>query len=471
MDGRFATPLWRTLARARSRRLAAGDPGAVQRRLLLDLVRTDAGTLFGRDRDFASIRDESDFFARVPALGPAAFAPYLDAVLDGAPDVLHRGRPACFGVTSGTGGGAKLVPLYSRLLAHARRSSLDAALLGCAAGTAPTAFGRVLFIGPRQGRPHGRWTVYPEGTAFSYLHLPGRLLLPRYRDLPAAGESQDVDRLVGLLRRHPVETLAGSPLEIASFARAAGTCFPGVRRVFNCGWWAEDLAPDYATGFPNATVVDAYGTSEGSYGLPHGNGTYLLNHRRVFFSFVPHEDAPRGEPRRDARQISVGEVEPGKKYLLCATVPGGWWNLATGDLVSFESVSPPVVRLHGRAYRTLPLGEDLLTEDAVVAAVRGSGVRAQRYCVVPAGRGAEAAAGFALVIDGEDPEPAAIDRRLCEASRAYRALRAAGSVHRLAVRRTPLPEATGKPARVMAAAPDAPAQARETTFTQSGGGT
>ena len=82
------TPLLLRRAERRRSELAHLDPVATQERVLRALIRRAAGTRFGRDYAFASIRGVADFQARVPLRNydamwsdywQAAF-PRLDAV-------------------------------------------------------------------------------------------------------------------------------------------------------------------------------------------------------------------------------------------------------------------------------------------------------------------------------------------------------------------------------------------------------
>jgi len=76
-----------------------------------DLVRTARDTAFGKDHDFASIRNYQDFKARVPIGDYEHFKPYADRIKEGERDVSWVGRPKYFAKTSGTTSGVKYIPL------------------------------------------------------------------------------------------------------------------------------------------------------------------------------------------------------------------------------------------------------------------------------------------------------------------------------------------------------------------------
>lgn len=410
------------LAAARKRRLLDADPVARQDRLLGKLLRRGTRTVFGRRFDFGSIRSARDFLGCVPPQGPAELKESVDAILAEERDVLFPGRPVCFGATSGTEGEAKLVPLNRAQLRAMRASAIDAALLGgLARGSLAWHRGKTLYIGPRKGRPLGRWMVYREGTAFAYLQSRPCLarFVPQYESLPGPDEPQDWPFLARLAQEHAITAVAGNPLEIAEFLRATGIVLPGVQVVFNCGYWAIDHQDAFAVAMPNATLVDVYSSNEGTFGLPIEPGLFLLNYRRVFFSFLPMEG--------EGEAIGLADVTPRRKYRLCVTTPGGLWNYLTGDAVSLVSLRPPVLRLCGRADRALSLAGEQITEDEVVAAVRASGFRGLDYAL------AAAEDGYLLYTGRETADPGEVDRRLRQLNPDYDRLRAGGRLGPLRV--------------------------------------
>lgn len=430
------------LATARERRLLNADPLISQKKLLLRLVKRSAHTIFGKTHDFSSILTIRDFVERVPPKSYDDFRPYIEAIIAGKRDVLFPGKPLCFGTTSGTGGEPKLIPLNRAILRTTRSAAFDAALLGgLVHGSLFWRHGKILYIGPRKGRPLGQWTVYSEGTAFAYLQQFRKRFIPAYEDLPEQEESLNFTEFADLARRNKITGIAGNPIEIAAFVLATGIVLPEVQIVFNCGYWAMDHGHIYESAFPNATVVDVYGSNEGTYGLPRSAGVFLLNYRRVFFTFLPIDKEDQIE--------ELGNVALNQKYELCVTTPGGLWNYRTGDVVSFVSRKPPVIRLHGRNSRSLTLEGDWLAEDEVVAAVRKSGVRSSKYFVTPEAQSEQNRRGYILWVEGERADAEVVDRHLCEMNSSYARLRASGHLEPLKVCQTSIAwSIREKPARI-----------------------
>jgi hypothetical protein len=202
-----------------------------------------------------------------------------------------------------------------------------------------------------------------------------------------------------------------------------------------------DHAHLYKSAFPNATVVDVYGSNEGTYGLPRSTGVFLLNYRQVFFTFLPLDKEDQIE---ELKNVTLNQ-----KYRLCVTTPGGLWNYRTGDVVSFISLGPPVIRFHGRDSRSLELEGDWLTEDEIVAAVRRSRIQSLKYFLASECQSGRNRRGYILYIEGETADAETVDRHLCEFNSDYARLRASGHLEPLTVCQTSITlPVRAKPARI-----------------------
>ena len=90
---------------------AAMSPANAQRRFLLELLRRNAATVFGRQYAFASIRTEADYRRHVPIRDYEGFRPYMIRMTGGESMVLTASQPVMFTMTSGTTAAPKLIPV------------------------------------------------------------------------------------------------------------------------------------------------------------------------------------------------------------------------------------------------------------------------------------------------------------------------------------------------------------------------
>jgi hypothetical protein len=106
-----AGQLWRKMFHIDRYIAASRDPGPAQLEKLLEMVRRNRDTEYGREHGFASIRTVRDYQERVPIQDYDALAPYIERVKRGERRVLTADDPLMFAVTSGTTGKAKYIPV------------------------------------------------------------------------------------------------------------------------------------------------------------------------------------------------------------------------------------------------------------------------------------------------------------------------------------------------------------------------
>src|SRR5262245_20800759 len=93
-----------------------------QEALLLDRIRAEQRTAFGRDHHFGEIRSVADFRKRVPITDYEYHQPYIDRVRRGEVDALfHRDKLVMFALTSGTTNARKFIPVTKRFVEIHRR--------------------------------------------------------------------------------------------------------------------------------------------------------------------------------------------------------------------------------------------------------------------------------------------------------------------------------------------------------------
>jgi len=120
MRGKVIKSVWDRLllniTAFRKSQLFEADPMIHQEQLLRRLLESCQNTMFGNMHDFSSIRSNQQFLTHVPLMSYSNLKPCIDKILEGKNDILFPGRPICFGVTTGTEGDPKLIPLNRALL-------------------------------------------------------------------------------------------------------------------------------------------------------------------------------------------------------------------------------------------------------------------------------------------------------------------------------------------------------------------
>ena len=115
--------LWEARRMGRHFRRALERAQAIQRRTLLEKLGRNAGSRYGRERSFASIRSVDDFRRALPISSYADVEPYIDQVRSGDVRALFGGRQKLymFAMTSGTTSRPKYIPVTGDFLKEYRR--------------------------------------------------------------------------------------------------------------------------------------------------------------------------------------------------------------------------------------------------------------------------------------------------------------------------------------------------------------
>ena len=94
-------------------RRAVGHVAEEQQDILRRILTENAGTQFGREHGFASIRDTAEYQKRVPLRDYEQHEPWIARAAGGAANTLTRDTVRLFEPTSGSSGATKLIP-YTR---------------------------------------------------------------------------------------------------------------------------------------------------------------------------------------------------------------------------------------------------------------------------------------------------------------------------------------------------------------------
>jgi hypothetical protein len=161
------------------------DPQAAQARILETLLHANRDTAFGRQYDFAGIRDAEQYRARVPVQDYAAFEPWIARVQAGEAAVLTQAPVLFCERSSGNSGPAKQIPYTSAFLADMQRA-LVVWLADMARRVPQVASGRVYW--PSSPMQHA------TGAGADLAFLQGSAafaLAPAVLPAPAAGGAPD----------------------------------------------------------------------------------------------------------------------------------------------------------------------------------------------------------------------------------------------------------------------------------------
>ena len=87
------------------------NPVSSQKKTFKKLIASGRKTLFGKNHNFNTISDPTDFTKQVPVRDYEGLRSYIDRIVCGEEDVVWPGKPLYFSKTSGTTSGAKYIPI------------------------------------------------------------------------------------------------------------------------------------------------------------------------------------------------------------------------------------------------------------------------------------------------------------------------------------------------------------------------
>jgi hypothetical protein len=398
------TPLLLRRAARRRDELAHLDPVATQERVLRGLIRRAAGTRFGRDYDFASIRSVADFQARVPLRNyDAMWSDYWQAAFPRLGGVSWPGPMRHLALSSGTTTGkTKYLPITRATRRSNARGGFDLLAHHFAARPRSRLFrGKTFMLGGSTALTEeapGTFSGDLSGIAVKTLPLWARPYVFPKAELALMTDWQEkVERLARQSLDEDIRALTGTPswvlilLErVRALRDARGETgrplFSDLELFVHGGVNFAPYRSRFLKLFEGADVDmrEAYAASEGFIaGADRGFGEGLrvnLDHG-LFFEFISVDELGSANPRRHW----IKTAETGVNYALALSSCAGAFGYMLGDTVRLVDRSPPRLLITGRtSYGLSAFGEHLIAEEiesAVAAAASAIGADVTDYSV------------------------------------------------------------------------------------------
>lgn len=100
------------------------NAGDVNRRVLKEILTGNSETSYGSLYNFADIQDTDDYRGKVPLTNYSDYTGYIDEIAAGAENILTSDRVRYFGLSSGTTGTQKRIPITARFMSIANRNMM-----------------------------------------------------------------------------------------------------------------------------------------------------------------------------------------------------------------------------------------------------------------------------------------------------------------------------------------------------------
>ena len=375
------------------------NPVSSQKKTFKKLIASGRKTLFGKNHNFNTISDPTDFTKQVPVRDYEGLRSYIDRIVCGEEDVVWPGKPLYFSKTSGTTSGAKYIPITKESMPTHIYSARDA-LLTYINFTGKTGFikGKQIFI---QGSPE---LDYKNGVALGRLsgivahYVPSYLQksrMPSWETNCIEDWEEKVNAIVKETIHEDMTLIGGIPSwDQMYFEKIKDQTNQNVGELFKnfslFVYGGVNFEP-YKSVFRNligrsVDTLELFPASEGFFAyqdIPNEEGLLLLLNNGIFYEFIRVDEIQQESPRR----YTLGEVKTGINYALIISTTAGLWAYNIGDTVRFVSTAPYRLVVTGRIKHFISaFGEHVIgkeVETAMKVATAETSIRIKEFTVAP----------------------------------------------------------------------------------------
>ncbi|MFM8372956.1 MAG: GH3 auxin-responsive promoter family protein [Bacteroidota bacterium] len=401
----FRSALIRPFANYIARSIDRWSANAVahQEKTMYQLVKSAAGTAFGHDHAFSSVKSYEDFKRAVPVRDYEELKHYVERIKSGEKDVLWPGKPAYFAKTSGTTSGVKYIPMSVESTPPHFGTARNAAFNYFArTGNGKWLDGKMIFLSGSPeldevgGIPTGRLSGISNHLVPAWLRTNQ---LPSWRTNCIEDWEEKLDRIVDETVNADMRLISGIPPWVQMYyerllertgKKTIMEVFPNLS-VFVYG--GVNFEP-YRAKLEELVgkridTVETYPASEGFIAFQDafnrdGKAELLLNaDAGMFFEFIPADEIFNENPTR----IWLKDVEVGVNYAIILNTNAGLWGYNIGDTVQFVSKNPYRIIVSGRVKHFISaFGEHVIgkeVEDSIMPVANATGVRIVEFTVAP----------------------------------------------------------------------------------------
>lgn len=352
------------------------NPVKTQKQVLKILLKTAKKTKFGQEHNFEKIHNHKDFVKNIPIRDYEGFKPYIELIKKGEKDILWKGLPLYFAITSGTTSGTKYIPITKESLPEHLNASKNAILLYINE-TGKTSFlsGKLIFL---QGSPKLELEgVIKTGrlSGISAHHTPKYLqsnILPSWETNCIDDWEDKVDKIIEETIDQDMRIISGIPSWIQMYfekiKKLKNNKIGEIFKNFNLFIYGGVNFEPYKKKFIDLIgrkidSIELYPASEGFFAYQNTQkekDLLLLLKSGIFYEFIDVKDFNL----KNHKRITVEDVKTGVNYVLIVSTNAGLWGYNTGDTLMFTSLTPHKILVTGRIKHFISaFGEHVIVKD------------------------------------------------------------------------------------------------------------
>jgi GH3 auxin-responsive promoter. len=379
------------------------DPLGTQQSTLDYLLEHGRKTVYGKEKSFETVKNDTDFRAKVPLTTYEDLRPYLQKIIvDKQVNILWDTPVKWFAMSSGTTEDkSKYIPVTQESLYHGNyRAGYH--MLGMYAVHYPdTSFvlGKTLVLGGSQQMNRIGDGIYTgDISAILMKNLPDPVkrrrtpesiaLLPDWEDklqkLTDYAIHADIRAFIGV----PSWILVLLKKIVEDTGKSIPDLWPQLEVFFHGGVSFLPFQEQYEKLIPGDRMRywETYNASEGFFGVqfsPDSKDMLLLLDNEVYYEFIPAGEWDKENPET----VPLSAVETDRQYAIVISTSGGLWRYKIGDTIQFTSTRPYLFKLTGRTKQFInAFGEELIVDNAdraIDEACRRTRAKVTEYTVAP----------------------------------------------------------------------------------------
>lgn len=357
-------------------------PNEVQREWFDKLISSARHTEWGKQFDYDSIKNPTQFANRVPVQNYEDLKPYVDRLKRGEQNLLWPTETKWFAKSSGTTSDkSKFIPVTKEALEDCHyKGGKDMLSLYCRNYPQTNVFNGMALMMGGSSQPidaqansyHGDLSaIIIKNLPFwaEYLRTPGKevALLDNFEDklkkMTEITVNEDVTNLSGV----PSWTLILLHKILESTGKASILdIWPNLEVFFHGGVNFTPYRKEFKKLIPSDKMhyLETYNASEGFFGIQDQKNSeelLLMLDYGIYYEFAPMNEWNESFPKT----VQLSEVELGVNYAILITTNAGLWRYKVGDTVVFTSLSPYRIKISGRTKHFInAFGEELIIDNA-----------------------------------------------------------------------------------------------------------
>jgi len=381
-----------------------GSPIDAQLKEFHSLIGTARYTEWGKQYDYDSFNNVSDFQKAVPIGDYDSMKPYIQRIMKGEQNILWPSEITWFAKSSGTTSDkSKFIPVSKEALdANHFRSSRDVlAMYFRQFPESKLMGGKGLAIGgSHQVNQLSPDSYYGDLSAVMMQNMPvaGQMLRTPDLSISLMEEWEEkIEMMAHATMLENVTFIAGVPtwtiVLIKRIFEIAGTnnlrdIWPNLELYIHGGVSFTPYRQQFQSFIPSSSMhyTETYNASEGFFAATDDEreeGMLLMLAHGIFYEFMPMEEYGKPSPTT----LTLDEVSIGTNYALVISTNSGLWRYLVGDTIQFTTLNPYRIKVSGRLKHFMnAFGEEVIIDnsDAAIAyACAQTGAIVNDYSAAP----------------------------------------------------------------------------------------